>query len=487
MAVAPWGGQAASAASAAASDNFSWSIVSLGNDYVTQGNDFFFNQTNATVTAQGTSLLDIDVQQSDIVHFHLQVGSPVNSGEPLTVGAYNHASSYNPTSTPEPYINFFGEGRGGGTSGRFRIRQIDTDHSGNVTTLWLTFETDDGVLGDIRIGIPPNAAVVGPRDMLWPETEIDTPPPAASLTAWNPGPDPVHFDQASIVGSNAADDSIVSDGCSGQTLASGDTCHIKVRFRPLAVGVSAAELLLPEGGGGADHVVSLEGFVRATTTEFSLQSDPGDEIGQGQTFDFTPSDSSFGPQPFYREDLLQVDFGGGASHTNWVATFEAPDGQSLTPGTTYSTGDGSYLSVSGNSHGCNGYSGTFTVNDFELDPWKNVVSFSIDFTQWCGTSSGPGPALHGSLDYQVNGIAIRHTKTNVFVSGQVAKGTRNQRVDVQVARGSRLIAHKLLKLGRRGVYVLKLGRHQKATCTANAQTPSTPATVAKQVSKQGRC
>jgi len=485
FAAAPWGGQSASATTTA---NGRWSValVSLGDDYVTQGHDFFFRAANATISVQGTQILDVLVQQSDTVWFDLQFGAA--PGQDLQPGDYVHASSYNPTGSPEPYINVAAEGHGGNTSGRFQIREISTDPSGNVTRLWLTFQADGWILGEIRINVPSNGAVVGPRNMLWPGREIDAEPLLASVAVWNPGSQPVRFGRATVSGPNAGDDTIVSDGCKGRTLAARRMCHIKLRFEPLAVGQSTATLVVPETGDGAPtHRVSLEGFVRATNTEFTLRSDPGEYIGQGESWDFVPTNAAYSPQ-IYTDHLLQVDFGGGGDGSNWVATFAVPHGQTFAPGATYQTAAGASLSVSGNERGCKSYSGNFTLNTYELDKWGDIVGFSIDFTQWCGTTSGPGPALHGSLDYQVNAVSIRHTNTQLIVSGQVAAGKRSQIVDVTVMRGIVRIAHKTLKLRRSGVYVLELARRfAKRTCRASVKTPSTSATVASRVTKTDRC
>lgn len=489
VATVPWGG-APAYATAAASGDWSVTLVSLGNDYVTQGEDFFFDASNASIdpSLPDPSLVQVFVHESDTVSFLLRFGT--EPGQALHPGLYVHAASYNPTSIPEPYISFAGEGRGGETSGRFRVRQISTDSQGNVTSLWLTFATGDGVLGEIRFGVPADGAVVGPRDVLWPESEIDTPQPAASIAVSNPGSQPVEFGHPTVTGANAADDTIVSNDCSGSTLNPGGLCHIEVRFQPLAVGQSTATLNVPESGGGPTHRVSLEGFVRATTTEFSLQSDPGDGIGNGQSDDFVLANATFSPQPFFDpHHRIQVDFGAGGLDY-WVVTFDALDGK-LTPGTTYTAGQAGTASmeVIGRRGVCIGGSGSFTVNDLEIDPWNDIVSFEIDFVAYCGTGPpSPGsPALHGSLAYQTNAVAIRHTKKQLIVSGQVAAGNQSQNVAIEVRRGSARVARRAVKLHGDGLYALKLPRPKKGTCRASATLPGTPATVAVRVSKTGPC
>jgi hypothetical protein len=488
VALIPWGGTPAFATTAAKGD-WSVTIASVGNDFVTQGHDFFFDSTNASLDAsiEPIGYAQVYVHESNAVSFDLLFGA--DPGKDLHTGYYSHAASYDPTSAPEPYISFAGEGRGVNTSGRFRVRQISTDADGKLTSLWVTFEIDGDVLGDIRFNVPPSGAVVGPRDVLWPDSEIDTPAPVASIAVWNPSSHPVRFRRAAITGTNATDDTIVSNHCSGSTLGPGHLCHIKVRFQPLAVGESTATLDLPESG-GPTHKVSLEGFVRGTTTDFSLQSDPGDALGKGQSYDFVPANSSFGPQP--SDDphrIIQVDFGGGDSKTNWVVTFDADDGQ-LTPGTTYTAGQGDTAGMQVIGPGdCLGGTGTFTINDLEIDQWNDIVSFAIDFVAYCGAGppSVDSPGLHGSLDYHADSVAISHTKRTLIVSGQVAGGKLSQRVGVQVLRGSNRIAHRTLELERRGVYVLELPRPKHGGCSASAKLPATATSVATTVSKTGRC
>jgi len=484
LVVAPSGG--AASARAAASGDTTVALTSAG-DWVTQGKDFFFDPSSASISAtlNGPSSLSVSVWQSNYVWFHLSFGAP--TGQDLAVGDYVHAAR-DATAPNEPYIDVGGEGRElEGELGSFRIRRLTTDGDGNLTSLWLTFEVDVGgyLFGEVRYNVPPDgSAVVEPGDLLWPEMEPDEPALIATAFVWNPTSGPVQMGSASISGPSAGDDSILSDTCSGETVAAGGACRIRVRYRPLAVGNSVAALEVPEVG-GPTHEVSLDGFVRSTSTEFKLQSDPGDYIGQGENFDFPASNSSFSIQSGSTSDVY-VDWAGGGKNGNWTGDFHVPDGQVLTPGTTYTGG----LSVSGNSRACNAYSGSFTVTDFTMDAWGQVQSFGIEFTQYCGTVAA-GPALHGTLDYRVDDVSVTHAAKRLIVSGQVSSGARGQTVHVELDREVSghfvRVTRKALSLNGLSIYSIRLARPKSHTCRVIARLPKSGAALPATVSRTFHC
>src|SRR5436190_1245045 len=95
----------------------------------------------------------------------------------------------------------------------------------------------------------------------------------------------------------------------------------------------------------------------------------------------------------------------------------APPDQQLTPGTyTNATGDTrirgrSGLSVSGNAHGCNRSSGSFTVTDAVYGPGGTILRFRATFEQRCEGSSA---ALRGELS--LNAPPFLDVFTGCFVS-----------------------------------------------------------------------
>ena len=87
----------------------------------------------------------------------------------------------------------------------------------------------------------------------------------------------------------------------------------------------------------------------------------------------------------------------------WGATFQAPQGQILLPGKTY-TGATRYpfnsgnagLDVSGSGRGCNTLTGQFTVHEATYDNGI-LTGFRISFEQHC---EGATPALRGELSWR---------------------------------------------------------------------------------------
>jgi hypothetical protein len=72
-------------------------------------------------------------------------------------------------------------------------------------------------------------------------------------------------DSATITGPDAADFAIVSDGCTSDSLAAGQSCTIRVRFSPGAAGARTASLVLADNADPANPI-ALPGAGAATTS-----------------------------------------------------------------------------------------------------------------------------------------------------------------------------------------------------------------------------
>ena len=124
-----------------------------------------------------------------------------------------------------------------------------------------------------------------------------------------------------------------------------------------------------------------------------MNSDAGDYIGQGQTYRFGPPghEISWSGTP-ERLTLLA-----GGFH----ADFEAPDGQVLSAGVTYSArrypfnGGGAGLNVDGQGRGCNVLTGSFTVDEIAFASDYTLRTFKVRFEQHCENAQ---PALRGTWD-----------------------------------------------------------------------------------------
>ena len=133
--------------------------------------------------------------------------------------------------------------------------------------------------------------------------------------------------------------------------------------------------------------------------EISLQSDPGDYIGGGQSYTYTQANA-----------LLDVDADGGKfsivveGDELWAGNFQSPSGiNQLQPGTysnlqRYPFHDPAKggLSWSGDGRGCNTLSGWFAVDSVTYTGTE-LTSILLRFEQHC---EGSAPALHGTIRWR---------------------------------------------------------------------------------------
>jgi hypothetical protein len=104
----------------------------------------------------------------------------------------------------------------------------------NVTIHWPDGDLADSIYIDCAgtprtIGLDPSGLVFNGQNVGYfsrPE----------QMTVTNPGPDVLDFRAARPVGAHADEYLIASDSCSGEALAVGETCFVRVRFGPDAVG-----------------------------------------------------------------------------------------------------------------------------------------------------------------------------------------------------------------------------------------------------------
>ncbi|MGZ5194311.1 MAG: hypothetical protein ACXWJM_02950 [Ramlibacter sp.] len=138
-----------------------------------------------------------------------------------------------------------------------------------------------------------------------------------------------------------------------------------------------------------------------TVTTVDLQSDPGDYIGQGQSYHYSKANSNLSVTVDH--GVIAVNIAGDQS---WGGHFQFSRVQSvLRPGTyanltryPFSISGRGSLEWSGQGRGCNTLTGSFVVNSAT---YVNGVlqSFSLSFTQHC---EGAGAALHGVVNWAAN-------------------------------------------------------------------------------------
>jgi Bacterial Ig domain len=149
-------------------------------------------------------------------------------------------------------------------------------------------------------------------------------------------------------------------------------------------------------------------------TFLTMDSQPGEYIGQGQPYFYTPANSTFTATAFANAVQVQVTQSG----ESWMLDFQAPNSGRLVPGlypaavawpsqTTGSPG----LSVSGFGRGFSTITGQFTVTQAVYDPSGNIISFAASFVQYADGSSS---ALTGQVAFDC---------TNPLAGGVLANDT----------------------------------------------------------------
>jgi uncharacterized repeat protein (TIGR01451 family) len=148
---------------------------------------------------------------------------------------------------------------------------------------------------------------------------------------------------------------------------------------------------------GVPHVCSAQPF------NVQLTSDPGDWVGAGTTWSFTPENSEV--YVVRRNDAGGIDFyiqpfgATGMWHFNFSAQRRiplVPDNYEEAQRFDFNSFTKPGLSVSGDHRGCNEVAGRFIVREAVYGSSGEVVSFAIDLEQHC---EGQPPALRGVIRY----------------------------------------------------------------------------------------
>lgn len=139
----------------------------------------------------------------------------------------------------------------------------------------------------------------------------------------------------------------------------------------------------------------------AAQTFLSLDSQPGDYIGQGTNQTVTPSDGTFIVQNY--SNGVQVYFHTADYSTNWNLFFGPPTGQKLVRSEyegaqrfAFHAAPKPGMDVSGDGRGCNTVTGRFLVSEVLFALNGSLQRLALDFEQHC---EGSAPALFGSVRY----------------------------------------------------------------------------------------
>ena len=324
-------------------------------------------------------------------------------GHVLQPGYYDGAQRAPFREPGHPGIDIFGDGRGcNETTGRFEVRDIATDAAGVVTRLWVIFEQhceggSPALWGEVRIGEPPagGAAPALPTTVRWPPGDLGGARTPVPVTVVGNG-GPVAIQGVAIGGPAAGDFTIREETCSGQTTT---RCQVWIRFAPSVAGTREATLTIADAGGGASSTL-LQGWSYGGVTKWQMTSDAGDYIGGGASYTYTPANARLGASGSRAVVGMGVD---AANGDWWGATFDAPDGDIIAPGTFADAhrypfnGSGPGLDVSGSGRGCNELTGSFTINEAQYRDDGYLRTLDVSFEQHC---EGATPALRGRLQWR---------------------------------------------------------------------------------------
>ena len=188
-------------------------------------------------------------------------------------------------------------------------------------------------------------------------------------------------------------------------------------------------------------ILSLAGAPFALAdVSIELVSDPGDYIGQGQTYSYDDSNADIRFTRNYDNGItVSIRNLPGSPHDWWTLNLAAPGNAEIQP-RVYEAAtrfpfqgiDEPGLSFSGNGRGCNTLTGRFEVFAVEYDGGGEVTALSANFEQHCEDAT---PALRGSIVFNtippVGATAVGQTLSRVVCRNR----TTGQRVVVSAPEG----------------------------------------------------
>jgi hypothetical protein len=123
-----------------------------------------------------------------------------------------------------------------------------------------------------------------------------------------------------------------------------------------------------------------------------MDSEPGDYIGQGQTYDFAPPGDSISAAG--SPEFLDFSVREGGSGSDYSSGFFAPENQTLRAGVTYTdnaeyeaTPSDAGMAMYAESRGCNTGVGSFTVDEIAFYPDRTLRAAHVRWTFRCHTGA----------------------------------------------------------------------------------------------------
>ncbi len=172
----------------------------------------------------------------------------------------------------------------------------------------------------------------------------------------------------------------------------------------------------------------------AGQSSLTMTSQPGDFIGQGQTYNFNATNSTITAKSLWIGGIPStVEVNVSASGQSWTLDFAAPSPDSLVAGIytgatryPYQAAGVPGLDVSGDGRGANTLTGQFTVTQAVFDASGNIVSFAASFVQY---SDGSSASLSGQVNFNFtnnlpNGVLANDTdpQPSTSLTAQLVSG-----------------------------------------------------------------
>jgi hypothetical protein len=104
---------------------------------------------------------------------------------------------------------------------------------------------------------PPPA--IAPTALTFASQQVGTASPAQAIVVGNVAATPFSAGAVALTGLDADQFKIAYNGCSGQTLATGATCSVSIRYLPIAAGAASASLQITSDAVSSPDSVSLSG------------------------------------------------------------------------------------------------------------------------------------------------------------------------------------------------------------------------------------
>jgi len=95
-------------------------------------------------------------------------------------------------------------------------------------------------------------------DIIFDKVQVGETSAPQTVTVRNNSDASIHYDQLVVVGPHPRD-FLVSDDCTGRTIAAGEACEAHIRFRPIVEGTRVAHLRFDHDGSACSNWITLAG------------------------------------------------------------------------------------------------------------------------------------------------------------------------------------------------------------------------------------